>query len=57
MAAPSEQLVATVRGWLLLALGAALIVHGSLTETFAEIGFGFSLLGVEPLARAHQEVR
>jgi hypothetical protein len=40
----------------LLVVGCGLIVHGALTKQFAEVGFGFSLLGIEPLAQARREV-
>jgi hypothetical protein len=58
-AAPSDRAFQTVRGWALLVIGCGLIVHGVLPGTagnFAEVGFGFSLLGVEPLVQARGEI-
>jgi hypothetical protein len=56
---PSDRTFKAVRSWALLAIGCGLIIHGVWPGTagnFAEVGFGFSLLGVEPLARAREEV-
>jgi hypothetical protein len=56
LAEPGESTVATVRGWLLLGLGVLLILHGVAIGEFVEVAYGFTLLGIEPLARAHAEV-
>jgi hypothetical protein len=56
VAPPKARTLSAVRGWLLLVLGAGLIAHGAIEANAAEIGFGFTLLGVEPMTRARSEI-